>query len=207
MLCWFPLTMYWTLGACPFNSLRNRVDWFKTLISLLEPATLKNACQIQRSCDVTASRIIVGTFWSPRVNWPFHTVGHLSHCQCMRSMLQNIQGKPRLSREGAGGGGKDRGRGRTYQENLVSHGRAWEEAGRIEAGVEWRASRARAHGIDGMKLASPPQRECHALSNGYGAQRFRGHEMFSFFLLLKLCKNLFFFWCVTLFNVYETLIK
>ena len=40
-------------------------------MSLFKPAIQKNACQIHKSYDVTASSMIVGLPGSPRQNWPF----------------------------------------------------------------------------------------------------------------------------------------
>lgn len=75
MLYCVPLTANWTQGASPFSALINKGDWLRTLMSLLDPGVPKNACQIWRSYDATALRIMVGYFWSPRVYCPFHACG------------------------------------------------------------------------------------------------------------------------------------
>lgn len=63
-------------------------------MALLEPATPKKACQIQRSCEATASRMIVRWPLSPRVYWAFHAFGHCLQAQCMQSILLSILGNP-----------------------------------------------------------------------------------------------------------------
>lgn len=53
------MIVYCTVGACPSKISLNTLDWFNTLMSLFEHAIPKNTCQIHKSCDVTASSMIV----------------------------------------------------------------------------------------------------------------------------------------------------
>ena len=55
-----PLIVNWTGGVRPCKTSLNTRDWFNTLMSLFEPATVKYACQIQKSYDATISSIIMG---------------------------------------------------------------------------------------------------------------------------------------------------
>jgi hypothetical protein len=91
-----PLTVKLTLSVCCVRYGENTGDLCKTLMSLQEPDMPKYACQIQRSCVATASRIIVGDLPLP-VNCPFQDAGQLRYSQYMQSMLPNIPCHPRCS--------------------------------------------------------------------------------------------------------------
>jgi len=79
-----------------FNNIAKIGDRSRTLISFNDPGIPKKACYIQRSCEATASRIIVGSRQWP-VYIPCHAIGHFFHFQCIQSMLPNIPGNPRCS--------------------------------------------------------------------------------------------------------------
>ena len=72
-------------------------DWFNTLMSLFEPATPKNACQIHKSCEATTSSIIVGLRLSPLRYWSCHATGQFFHSKCMQSIEPNIPRNPYAS--------------------------------------------------------------------------------------------------------------
>ncbi|KAG6627417.1 hypothetical protein CIPAW_15G126200 [Carya illinoinensis] len=62
-------------------------------MSLCEPDITKNACHIQRSYEITASKIIVGSrMWLEYIH--FQAAGQFFHFQCMQSMLPSILGNP-----------------------------------------------------------------------------------------------------------------
>jgi hypothetical protein len=93
MVYLLPFTMYSTYGAVPEVRLGKSGDLFKTLISFRKPGSLKNPCQIHRSCDPKASRIMVGPSLC-HVYAPLQAVGHLSHLQCIQSIEPSMPENP-----------------------------------------------------------------------------------------------------------------
>lgn len=64
-----------------------------TLISLLELASTKNACQIHKFCETTASKITFRCPWSLHIYWLCHVFRQLAHYQLREPMLPCILGK------------------------------------------------------------------------------------------------------------------
>jgi hypothetical protein len=78
-----------TLGVRCLRYGENTCGLYNILMPLHSPGMPKYACQIQRSYNATASRIIVGNLPRP-VNCPFQAARQLHKTQCMQSMLPNI---------------------------------------------------------------------------------------------------------------------
>ena len=54
-------------------------DWWRILMSLLEPAGPKYACQNHRSWEAAASSMIVGCLLSPLMDWPRPATWKFAH--------------------------------------------------------------------------------------------------------------------------------
>jgi hypothetical protein len=93
MVYLLPFTIYSIYGAIPEVKLWKSGDPFKILTSFRESGSLKNACQIHRSYDATASRIMVDPSLCPMYA-PLQAVEHLSHLQCIQSMELSIPRNP-----------------------------------------------------------------------------------------------------------------
>src|SRR5438105_15158742 len=90
------LTVNETAGVLPETKSSNTGDLCNTLMSLCDSGSPKNACQIHKSYDATASSTMEGFLWWPTYI-PCHATGYFSQCQCMQSKLPIMPGNPRSS--------------------------------------------------------------------------------------------------------------